>query len=70
MIQLAALVAVHAQALAPMTETLAVAPAATMVFAVGETVNVHGADCVIVTVFPATIIDPDRKMLPVFAATE
>ena len=70
MIQLALLVAVHAQPDVVVTVTLAVPPLAVGEALVGDTVNAHGDPaCVTVTVWPATVSVPVRDALVPFVAT-
>ena len=63
------LVAVHAQADCVVTVTLFVPAIDVNACVVGDAVNVHGALCVIVTVWPATVSVPVRDVVPVFAVT-
>jgi hypothetical protein len=66
----AVLVAVHAQPVAAMTETLPVPPAATTLADVGEMVGAHVAPaCVIVKVLPATVRVPVLAVLLGFPVT-
>ena len=70
MIQVALLVAVHAQPVAAVTATVPV-PAADVTLAdAGEIVGVQGAAaCVTVNVLPPIVSVPVRKVVVVFAAT-
>ena len=52
--------AVHAQPVGAVTPTDPVPPAEESDWLVGAIVNVHGADCVIVSVWPPIVIVPER----------
>jgi hypothetical protein len=69
-IQVAVLVAVHAQPVAAVTVTLADAPDADTFAEVGAIVGAHDAPaCVTVKVVPATVNVPVRLAVVVLAAT-
>ena len=65
------LVAVHVHVLPDVTVTVAVPPVSAAEIAVGDTVyeQLAGADCVTVTVCPATVSVPVREAVDVFAST-
>jgi hypothetical protein len=67
-IQVALLVAVHAQPVVVVTDTLAAPPAAVGLADVGDAVKLQPAAWLMVTVCPATVSVPVRAG-PVFAAT-
>ncbi len=69
-IHAALLVAVHVQPVAAVTLTLPVLAAEPTLEVSGDTVKLHGAACVIVTVCPATVRVPVCAVVPVLAATE
>ncbi len=61
---------VQAQSARVVTLTVPVPPAEVNVWRVGETVNVHAADCVIETVLPAAVNVAVREIELVFAVNE
>ena len=69
-IHVALLVAVHVQPVAVVTLVLPVVAVDATLAVSGETVKLHGAAWVTVTVCPATVSVPVRAVVPVLAATE
>ena len=69
MIHVALLVAVQPQPVPAVTATLAAPPADVALGFVGDTLKLHAAACVTVTVCPATVIVPVRELVAVLVAT-